>query len=319
MVESFLFACPLCRSHLVRTRPLELFCPVDGAFFVQRHGIWHFLPAQLSKALGQFMLEYRTVRSLEGRGATDPEYYRRLPFEDSTGKFSADWEIRARSFQSLIRSVIAPLEKYLGRPLKVLDLGAGNGWLSYRLARRGHLSAAVDLQTNRLDGLGAHIYYNKAFTAIQADFNHLPLQDGQADLVIFNAAFHYSTSYKASLDEALRVLCPQGQVVILDSPIYKKSASGAAMVREREAQFRQRFGFASNAIPSENYLTYERLTELGAAVGLNWQLIDVYYGVRWALRPLRAWIAGRRSPAQFRLIVGPPRDLRSSHDLGWTN
>jgi len=71
--------------------------------------------------------------------------------------------------------------------------------------------------------------------------------------------------------------------------------------------FYQRFGFASNAIPNENYLTYQRLTELGAAAGVSWQVVSVFYGVSWALRPMRAWITGRRAPAQFRLIVGARR------------
>lgn len=304
VIDIFLFACPLCHTPLVRTHPEEYFCPIDDIVYPRENGIWHFLPDKLSNRYGQFMREYRLVRLMEGRGSANPFYYLRLPFKDINGQFSNDWKIRACSFRAMLRSVITPMEKVFGRPLKVLDLGAGNGWLAYRLAQRGHASAAVDLQTYVMDGLGAHIYYDTSFTPVQADFNHLPLQGRQADLVIYNASFHYSTDYAASLAESLRVLGPQGRVVILDSPIYRDAASGAAMVQEREANYRRRYGFASNAIPSENYLTYQRLTELGAAAGVSWRLFNVYYGIRWAMRPLRARITGNRSPAQFRLIVG---------------
>ena len=34
--------------------------------------------------------------------------------------------------------ILAPFEKRAGRPLDILDFGAGNGWMSYRLSLRGH-------------------------------------------------------------------------------------------------------------------------------------------------------------------------------------
>ena len=48
-----------------------------------------------------------------------------------------------------------PLPERTERALRILDLGAGNGWMSYRLALQGHLPIAVDLLTNDRDGLGA--------------------------------------------------------------------------------------------------------------------------------------------------------------------
>jgi predicted RNA methylase len=51
------------------------------------------------------------------------------------------------------------LETQFGRPLRIADLGAGNCWLSYRLALRGHLPIAIDIQGDPLDGLGAGLHY----------------------------------------------------------------------------------------------------------------------------------------------------------------
>lgn len=304
MSGAFEFACPECRLPLKQITPTLLTCTADRMAYPQIEGIWRFLPRQVLQELKQFMSEYEAVRLAEGRGTLDPAYYRALPFKDVSGQFTSQWKIRASSFRALINSVVAPMEKRSRRRLKVLDLGAGNGWLSYRLAQRGHLAAAVDLQTNILDGLGAFVHYDADFLPIQADFNHLPLQDGQADLVIFNASFHYTTSYRNSLEEALRVLEPAGRVVILDTPIYREEYSGAVMVREREAQFRMRYGFASNAIPSENYLTYKNVDQLAKETSFEWKLLSAWYGLGWAARPLRARLAGRREPAQFRILIG---------------
>jgi SAM-dependent methyltransferase len=186
-------------------------------------------------------------------------------------------------------------------------VGAGNGWLSGRLALRGHQVAGVDLQTGKLDGLGAWVHYDAPFTPVQAEFDRLPFAPGQADLLIFNASFHYSTGYEATLAEALRVLRPEGCLAIVDSPIYHDASSGTQMVRERESQFQRDYGFPSNAIPCENYLTYDRLDRLAADLGLRWELIKPFYGWRWALRPWRARLRGHREPAGFLVIVGKRR------------
>jgi SAM-dependent methyltransferase len=244
------------------------------------------------------------VRQAEGRGSPETAYYRALPFTDLSGRFTADWQIRARSFLAFQRKVLAPLERERQRSLRVIDLGAGNGWLSYRLAQRGHCVAAVDLLTNSLDGLGAHIHYDATFMPVQAEFDRLPFSANQVDLVVFNAALHYSTHYESTLAQALRILQPSGLLVILDSPVYRAAASGAQMVREREAAFTQAHGFPSNALPSENYLTTRRLNDLATQLRLHWKIIQPFYGWRWLLRPIKAKLLRQREPARFAVIVG---------------
>ena len=44
----------------------------------------------------------------------------------------------------------------------------------------------------------------------------------------------------------------------------------------------------SDALSSENYLTYDRLEVLGKRLGLRWRTVEPWYGLRWAIRP---WIA----------------------------
>jgi SAM-dependent methyltransferase len=303
-MSDFCWACPICHKPLIASDAAHLRCANDDVVFEQREGIWRFLTPDREVHYAQFMREYQQVRTAEGRGSIDAAYYRALPFADLSGRFTADWSIRARSFKALVQKVLQPLERAQQRPLLILDLGAGNGWLSYRLAQRGHRMAAIDLLINPQDGLGAHVHYDVAFTPVQAEFDRLPFDAVQFDLAIFNASLHYAVDYTMTLREALRVLQPGGQIVVLDSPVYRSGDSGAQMVRERETAFTQAYGFPSNALPSENYLTQQRLHDLAEALQLRWQFIRPFYGWRWRLRPIMARLRGRREPARFAVIVG---------------
>ena len=69
-------------------------------------------------------------------------------------------------------------------------------------------------------------------------------------------------------------LKPGGVLVLLDTPVYRDASSGAQMVRERETQFQKEYGFASNALASENYLTRPRLKELGQVLNVRWNLVS---------------------------------------------
>ncbi|HLO29869.1 MAG TPA: class I SAM-dependent methyltransferase [Anaerolineales bacterium] len=298
------FICPRCRTTLERNAPDQVTCPQDGLEFRKVDGIWRFLLPESEAHYTRFIADYEAVRRSEGRGSTSENYYRALPFKDLSGHFTADWHIRSRSFSVLVKKVLTRLQNPLERALRILDLGAGNGWLSNRLSAQGDRVTAVDLLVNEQDGLGAWKYYKNGFTPVQAEFNHLPVMDRFADAVIFNASFHYSENYAETLKEGLRVLSREGLIVIMDSPIYRRSASGEKMVAERQTQFKENYGFASDNLQSENYLTYTRLKELGRELNLTWKIITPFYGVRWLVRPLIAKLLRRREPAKFHLIVG---------------
>jgi SAM-dependent methyltransferase len=298
------FVCPRCRAKLERIAPDRVNCPQDGLEFWKEDGIWRFLLPESEAHYARFITDYEAVRRSEGRGSISADYYRALPFKDLSGRYRADWAIRARSFNVLVKNVLTRLQAPLERSLKILDLGAGNGWLSNRLSAQGDRVIAVDVLVNEQDGLGAWKYYEHSFIPVQAEFNHLPVMDRFADAVIFNASFHYSEDYAKTLKEALRVLSTKGLIAIMDSPVYRRGASGEKMVQEREAQFKMKYGFASDNLQSENYLTYTRLEELARELNLTWKFIAPFYNLQWMLRPLLAFLLRRREPAKFHVIVG---------------
>jgi len=287
---------------------MAFWCDHDELAFSRVDGIWSFLRPGREDHFRRFIQEYEFIRSREGRGSDEAEYYRSLPYLDKSWPLGDQWAIRAKSFDSFIKKVVEPMEGIRKRGLKVLDMGAGNGWLSYRMAMRNHAVAAVDLTTNSFDGLGTHRFYAARFIPVRSEFIYLPFDEDQFDLVVFNASFHYAESYKKVLTEVLRVLISEGTIVILDSPVYRNEDSGRQMVREREAQFERKYGFPSNSLQSENYLTYQRLRQLEEGLPIEWIISEPYYGLRWKLRSLKAFLLGTREPAKFALIEGVRRD-----------
>jgi SAM-dependent methyltransferase len=232
-----------------------------------------------------------------------PEELLALPFSAPSPERSREWSIRSRSFEALLGHVVVPLERGSPEPLRILDLGSGLGWLAYRLARRGHDVAAVDILRNDFDGLGVHRHYGQAFLSVQAEFDRLPFTDAAVDLAVYNAAFHYARDYVGTLREALRVLAASGTVVIMDTPIYRDPASGWTMVREREEGFEKDHGLLANAIRTEGFLTYRGVEELGDRLGLSSRLVEPWYGARWWLKPPVARLLGSREPARFKLVI----------------
>lgn len=270
------------------------------------HGIWKALPAERQRYYERFLMEYQIVRAAEGRGAENASFYLALPYRDLTGRNEGQWAIRSRTFRCIEEEVLPQLGRQTAS-LSILDLGAGNAWLSYRLAVRGHRPVAVDLLTNKTDGLGVACHYLQELPALfprfQAELDRLPFSDSQFDCAIFNASFHYSQDYARTLEEAIRCLKPGGSVVIADTPFYDSEESGRRMVQEKHAAFAGRFGFASDSLSSLEYLTSDRLVALEARFGISWQTIEPHYGLRWAVRPLIAKWKRQREPSQFRIYM----------------
>jgi ubiquinone/menaquinone biosynthesis C-methylase UbiE len=303
--------CPGCQQQTVAFWSVHAdgwTCPGCGFFLAKRDGILRALPAERVDHYQQFAEEYLTVRHDEGRGSENADYYLELPYKDISGSLSSQWAMRGKTYRYFERKILPGIEQDLKGPLNILDLGAGPGWLSYRLALRGHHPTAVDLLDDPLDGLGAAHHYHTAlgteFPTIQAEFDNLPLADSQFDLAIFNASFHYATDYRETLQELRRCLRWAARVVILDTPIYEHYEHGELMREERHQQYQKDYGFRSDSVPSMEYLDQAMMRELSKDLNLRWTVYRPWYGWRWHLRPLKSRLASRRPPSRFWILVG---------------
>lgn len=247
----------------------------------------------------QFLEDYAKIRSTEGRGSNDSAYYRSLPFAGPSVPNAAQWRIRARTFQYFTRRILPK-----NRVCDILDLGAGNCWLSYRLAELRHSPVAVDIFSDALDGLRAARHYPLSFPVVEAEFDHLPFPSAQFDLAVFNSSIHYSADYAPTLAEARRCLRDGGRVIILDSPIYEKREHGEAMRAERQAWFERQYGFRSEALGSVEFFDFQTLADLARELSIAWKIYRPWYGWGWHLRPLRALVKRQRPPSRFWILEG---------------
>jgi len=290
--------CPNCRANIA-----GLECEFCGFRMKERRGVVHALRQDRIDYFARFIADYEQIRMAEGRGSNSEGFYLGLPFKDITGKNSKQWSIRARSYACLSKQGL----KSLGNRGMILDLGAGNCWMSFRLELAGYRAVAVDLLTNEYDGLEAAAHYHKhllhTLPRFQAEMTCLPFQSAQFDAVIFNASLHYAEDYEASLREALRCLKPGGILVISDTPWYSREESGRQMVTERHAAFCRRHGIASDSVRSMEFLTDDRLRALEEKLSIQWTVHSPWYGLKWALRPMIAKLRRRREPSRFRIYT----------------
>ncbi|HSQ95930.1 MAG TPA: class I SAM-dependent methyltransferase [Croceibacterium sp.] len=244
------------------------------------------IPASLER----FREDYAAYRASEGRAYLG-QALQSLPYL-AEGPLKAQWAVRARSFETLVARVVVPLANRLGRHLDVLDLGAGNGWLSYRLACAGHRCTAIDVRNDHVDGLGAaeELAEIQRFERLTASFDSLPLPTGTADLAVYNASLHYASDLSATLAEARRCIRAGGVLAVADSPFYRHRADGEAMVTEKRGQG----GLA--ALDCIEFLTRASLERESS---LAWRRLRVRYPLWYELRPVRAWLTGRRRPSRF--------------------
>jgi SAM-dependent methyltransferase len=106
---------------------------------------------------------------------------------------------------------------------RIADLGAGDGWLTVRLARHVGASGrvfAADISEEALGRLAERVAEdslgNVELILSEADDPRLPF--GTLDGVVIVNAYHEMTERVAVLDGVKRALRPGGMLVIVDSP-----------------------------------------------------------------------------------------------------
>ncbi len=168
-------------SSLVRFATLRLWTikTLDfGARRIARFTCW-LMPSGASFLQSAWRIseypEYQTVRREEGRGGEICRFLSVTPVPGYIGPLPAGLANQGLGVsRPFFGRYSNQKNRFQGR-LRILDLGAGNGWLSNRLAQRGHSLLAVDLLTNPEDGLGAFTNYETLFTPVQAEYDRLPL------------------------------------------------------------------------------------------------------------------------------------------------
>jgi SAM-dependent methyltransferase len=259
-------------------------------------GILRWLSEAGRAARESFVTQYRAVRERDGYRQESREYYRALPEVPPDDPQRVVWQVRRESFARLRKLVLGRFRS--GAPA-ILDLGAGNGWLSNRLAESGCRPVAVDVLDDEQDGLGACRHYDIAFPRVLADFDDLPFAARQFDAVIFNGSLHYAPNVAATLARAAALLAPGGALAVVDSPAFSCESHGRLMCARNRERFRRDYGVASPEQPGEGYVTLPGLNDGAAALGLEPHFFESRGPLPWAAGRFLTRVRHRLVPPKF--------------------
>jgi ArsR family transcriptional regulator len=171
--------------------------------------VWPLLEAQFAAAAGE------TSTSADDARLQEVLRLRKENFEAHAGPDTRDARqlVPGRSWAAWSRA--------LGRlipPLKVADLGCGEGYLTIEAARWASRVVAVDRSEAVLARARALARRRRVsnVTWKRGELERLPIRDDAVDIALLSQALHHARSPERAVAEAVRVTAPGGRVLVLD-------------------------------------------------------------------------------------------------------
>ena len=163
-------------------------------------------------------------------------------------------------------------------PVRVADLGCGEGYLTIETSRWASKVIAVDRSASVLRRARDLATRRNVTNVVwkTGELEHLPLRDASVDIALMSQALHHAGDPAQALAEAVRILVPGGKLLLLD-------------LREHEEEWvRQKLG--------DQWLGFgdEKLKKLLAAAGL--EKIKLSVGARRTGDPFTVLIASGVKP-----------------------
>jgi SAM-dependent methyltransferase len=103
-------------------------------------------------------------------------------------------------------------------PLKVADLGCGEGYLAIEAARWASRVIAVDRSETVLGRARALARRRRVTNVIwkRGELEKLPVRDARVDVALLSQALHHAHHPARAVSEAVRITAPGGRVLVLD-------------------------------------------------------------------------------------------------------
>ena len=183
---------------------------------------------------------YHRVRLAEGRVYTQ-DTLRKLPEVSKDHPHRQEWLIRQKSAKLLCRY----LQKKAGLEA-ILDLGCGNGWMTHFLAK--HLDCSVTGLDQNLPELQEAANVFSDCSRLQFGFGDIfePIFGSASfDQIVLSSCIQYFPDKKKLLETLFGLLRKNGQIHIIDSPVYQENELEATKARS-EAYY-QKLGFPEMA------------------------------------------------------------------------
>ena len=182
---------------------------------------------------------YLRVREKEGRLYSD-DVVAHLPFVSDGHPLANEWRARSTSTSRLTRYLSAK-----PKPLSILDLGCGNGWLSNQLSRSGQHVTGADQNVYELKQAARVFAAHPNLSFLDVDIFSAPFAPETFDVIILASVIQYFPDLPALLNELSYYLKPQGEIHIIDSPLYTDGEITNAI--QRSGQYYSSLGFPEMA------------------------------------------------------------------------
>lgn len=189
----------------------------------------------LSQVNNTFEDVYLKVREKENRIYSDAELLL-LPFASSSNPHKNEWDLRAKSFLRFKDFLSTKMSE-----ANILDLACGNGWFCGQLSKSfNHSFYLVDVNLTELIQ-GRRVFNSKKLRFIYADIFEAKLPEKYFDYILINAAIQYFPEISKLLNKLLTLLKLNGEIHIIDSPIY--SWAETIKAKERTKNYYSSLGF----------------------------------------------------------------------------
>lgn len=209
---------------------------------------------------------YLKVREKEGRLYPD-DIVSVLPVVPITHSLFKEWQIRKLSFEKFRNYLVQK-----SKPLNILDLGCGNGWMSNKMSEVSS-SSVTGFDKNAFEIAQAQrVFQNDARLKFYSGdlFSTTIFERGSFDLIVMAASIQYFPDLKQLVNQLFPLLNFEGEIHILDTPFY--SEHHVEKAKESSRQYYSNLGCIEMA---EHYYhhTFQELTGLRYKL-FNRSLID---------------------------------------------
>lgn len=178
-------------------------------------------------------------REKENRLYSD-EQVARLPFTEPSHAYHNEWQVRKRSAFRLINYLDTK-----SKPLFILEVGCGNGWLSDKLAELKN-STVIGIDINKTELNQAKRIFGKKqnLKFAEGDLNNIEF-DKKFDIIIFAASIQYFHFFSQIIGRAFSQLNQAGEIHILDTHFYQ--VKDLELARKRSRLYYESIGYGKMA------------------------------------------------------------------------
>lgn len=167
---------------------------------------------------------YIAVRTKENR-VHDDEFVKTLPNISKHHPHYGEWQKRKWTLDNFTKYLKGKTYKH------ILEIGCGNGWFSSQISKYSEHVTGLDVGKVELEQAARCLGSESVQFICCSDWSLLPAST--YDMIVFNASLQYFDVNEQFWSNIKRILTANGEVHILDTPIYSKEEIKAANQRSK--------------------------------------------------------------------------------------